>query len=95
MDKEIKETLNMIVGMIEDVGKKVDRLESEIQEMKIEMGLMKTEMKLMKTEMGLMKTEMGLMKTEQANMNEKLDALSSMYGRHEVAIQVLEKKRII
>lgn len=88
MEKEIKETLHVIVGMIEEVGKKVDGLEGRVQ------GI-EREVQGIKVEMQEMKVEMQEVKIEQQKMNEKLDVLSSAYGRHDIAIQLLEKKKII
>jgi len=56
---------------------------------------MKTEMAEIKTEMAEMKTEMAGLKNEQTKTNERLDALSSLYGFHEVAIQRLKQKMIL
>lgn len=88
MEQEIKETLHVIVGMIEELGKKVDNLEKRV--IGIEDRLDRIEDRLGKVE-----TEMQGMKAEQERMNEKLDVLSFAYGRHELAIQLLEKKKII
>jgi len=81
---EITETKEEIKGMKADIAE----MKADIAEMKVEIAEMKKEISELKTEM------IGL-KNEQAKTNERLDALSSLYGFHEVAIQRLKQKMIL
>ncbi|SNT18388.1 hypothetical protein SAMN05446037_10492 [Anaerovirgula multivorans] len=88
MEKDTKETLHVIVGMIEELGKKLDGVENKVDRLEVKVdGL--------EAKVDRIEGEMQEVKIEQQKMNQKLDVLSSVYGRHDVAIQLLEKKKII
>ncbi len=70
-------------------------MKKEIADLKVETAELKVEMAELKVEMAGMKGEMTGLKNEQAKTNERLDALSSLYGFHEVAIQRLKQKMIL
>ncbi|MBB6216384.1 outer membrane murein-binding lipoprotein Lpp [Anaerosolibacter carboniphilus] len=88
MEQEIKDTLHLLVGMIDDVGKKVDRLE-------VRVGSLETRMDRFEERMDRLEEEVQDVKEEQRRMNEKFDSVISMWSDHEVFIRQLKKKKII
>jgi len=101
LDSEVRDALHLIIGMIEEVGAKVDHLDKRLDNVEnrldnIENRLDNMENRLdnMEKDVKDIKGEMREMRKEQDHMNVKLDIHSQLYGRHEVAIQALEKKAI-
>jgi outer membrane murein-binding lipoprotein Lpp len=88
MEQDIKDTLHLIVGMIDDLGKKVDRLETQV-------GSLETRMGRIEERMDRLEADVRDIKEGQRQTNDKLDAVISMYGDHEVFIRQLKMKKII
>ncbi|MFT9496997.1 hypothetical protein [Anaerosolibacter sp.] len=74
MEQGIKDTLHLLVGMIDELGKKVDRLDTRVERLE---------------------EEVQGIKEEQQKMNDKFDAVISMWSDHEVFIRQLKMKKII
>jgi len=87
-----------IAGMKKEIAElkvEVAELKVEVAELKVEVAELKVEVTELKAEVAGLKVEVAGLKNEQAKTNERLDALSSLYGFHEVAIQRLKQKMIL
>lgn len=81
MEQEIKDTLHLLVGMIDELGKKVDRLDTREERLEIRMDRLEADVQDIKE--------------EQKKMNDKFDAVISMWSDHEVFIRQMKMKKII
>lgn len=88
VDKDVEIVLHKIVGMIEDVAKKVDNMQNT-------MDVMQKDIDAMKKDIDVMKKDIDAIKQEQNEMNDRLDTIASMYGSHEEAIRRLKARKIL
>lgn len=101
-DKGLQDTLNTIVGMIDELGKKtdelgkkVDKLDQRMDSLEQRMDTLEQKVDHMQRELDVVKQDVAEIKAEQKSTNDRLDILSSMYGEHEIAIRQLKAKKII
>lgn len=99
MDVETRDLFMKLFDIIErfEISFKTEiaGIKKEIAGLRVEVAELKVEVAGLKAEVAELKTEMAGLKNEQARTNERLDALSSLYGFHEVAIQRLKQKMIL